>query len=258
MPGALAVAWAAAAGLCGVLGLGCFYLALSRGTMGLVAPLAALIGAAIPAVVAIVAGENVGSVRLVGIVVALVAVVLISLPLGSGTPGETRAARIDMRELPLVLGAGLGFAGFFLLVARAAAESDQTWWPLFFVRLTGLAGALGAIAFLLLRRRQGPIRERAARLLGLPRLRTLSMSVAGIAPLFVLAGAGDMGGNAFFLLATQVDSLAVAVVLSSLYPIGTTILAAIFLHERLRAPQIAGIALAVAGVALIGLGAAAQ
>jgi drug/metabolite transporter (DMT)-like permease len=73
-------------------------------------------------------------------------------------------------------------------------------------------------------------------------------------PLFALAGAGDIGGNAFFILSNEADSLPVAVVLSSLYPIVTTVLAAAFLRERLGRVQLAGIVLAVIGVTLIGLG----
>jgi len=61
----------------------------------------------------------------------------------------------------------------------------------------------------------------------------------------------DLGGNAFFLLAKETDALSVAVVLSSLYPVVTTILAAIFLHERLRPTQIAGVALATVSVPLM-------
>ena len=257
MPLAAALGWSAAAGVSGVLGLGCFYLALSRGTMGLIAPLAGLIGAALPALVAILAGEQVGPARLAGIVVALLAVVLISLPSGSQTARERRVARLDLRELPLVIGAGLGFAGFFLLLDRAAAEGGQTWWPLFVVRLVGLAVIVGVVVGLLARGRHEPLARRAGRLLGLPRLRALSLSLVGVAPLFAIAGAGDMGGNAFFLLANEVDTLPVAAVLSSLYPIVTALLAAAFLRERLGGVQLVGIALAVVGVALISLGASA-
>ena len=60
-----------------------------------------------------------------------------------------------------------------------------------------------------------------------------------------------MGGNFFFVLANSADALSVAVVLSSLYPIVTTILAAIFLRERLRPLQIAGVILAALSVPLL-------
>jgi drug/metabolite transporter (DMT)-like permease len=70
------------AGAFGVSGLVCFYYALGRGTMGVIAPLAALIGAGVPVLLAIYNGELVSLARLGGICLALAAVVLISLPAG--------------------------------------------------------------------------------------------------------------------------------------------------------------------------------
>lgn len=250
-PPAGALAWAALAGAVGVGGLACFYLALSRGTMGLIAPLAAVIGAGLPALVSIVGGEHLAELRLLGIGAAMVAVVLISLPTGTPTGGEAAARRIDRRELPLVVLSGLGFAGFFIFLDASATAGGDTWWPLLMVRATGLAlVVLGLVAMV------GALRRNLAGLLGLANLRqaVAQRGWLAILPLFVLAGAGDLGGNTFFLLANQQDSLPVAVVLSSLYPVITTLLAATFLHERLRLIQWTGVALAVAGVALIGAG----
>ena len=79
-PGNEALLWGAAAGVSGAFGLGSFYLALSRGTMGLVAPRAALLAAAWPAAFALLTGGGVGTLALVGMVVALGSIVLISLP----------------------------------------------------------------------------------------------------------------------------------------------------------------------------------
>jgi len=252
LPPIEAQAWAALAGLSGVAGLGCFYLALARGTMGLVAPLAALIGAALPALLSILAGEHLDDLRLMGIVLALIAVVLISLPAGSQTPAERRALRIDLRDLPLVVGAGLGFAGFFVFLDRSTAVGAETWWPIAFVRIAGLLAVLTTVVVLLFRDRRRPLRARAEHLLGVERARHLRVGGLTLLPLYVLAGFGDLGGNAFFVLANSLDALPVAVVLSSLYPIVTTLLAAIFLHERLRPHQLLGIALAVTAVVLIG------
>lgn len=248
-PAASSIAWAAAAGASGVIGVGFFYYALSRGTMGIIAPLAALIGAGVPVFVAIVGGEAVSTLRLAGIVVALLAVVLISLPGGERSGDERRRLRIDIAELPLVFVSGLGFAGFFLFIDRASADGG-TWWPLTVVRLVGLSIVMLA-ALVAAARLHGSMRRRASGVLGLDRLRARSMSPYAIAALFLLAGAGDLGGNTFFLLARQADAFSVAVVLSSLYPVVTTVMAAVLLHERLRPLQILGVVLATVSVPLL-------
>lgn len=252
VPSGAALLWASAAGLSGVIGLGAFYLALSRGTMGLIAPLAALIGAALPALVSILGGEELGGLRQVGIVLALAAVVLISLPTGKASEAEQRDVRIDLRDLPLVLMSGLGFAGFYLFLDASSAAGGETWWPLAAVRAVGLAVVLLAIGFMLVRRRETGLGGRLHGLLGFDRLASSGRSLLAISPLFVLAGLGDLGGNAFFILANALDALPVAVVLSSLYPVVTTVLAAVVLHERLRLLQVLGIGLAVLAVVLIG------
>ena len=233
-----ALAWAAAAGVSGALGLAFFYLALSRGTMGLVAPLTALLGAAIPALVGLLGGESAGPLTLVGMGAALAAVVLISVPdrrLGSPVLPTYHGSR--GREWLLILAAGLGFAGFFLSVDASHEAGGQVWWPLFMFKLAGVAGVAGAT--LLLR----PLGR-------LPALRI------GSAALLVgsAAGLGDLGGNLFFVLASEAGTLAVAVVVASLYPVVTALLARLVLHERLGRLRLVGVALAILGVALIGLG----
>jgi drug/metabolite transporter (DMT)-like permease len=64
----------------------------------------------------------------------------------------------------------------------------------------------------------------------------------------------DMAGNAGFLFAQQSGPLAVAAILSSLYPVTTLLLAALVLHERLTRTHAVGIAAAVGGIVLIGIG----
>ena len=97
------------------LGLALFYLALSRGTMGLVAPLTALLAAAIPAAVGLLGGDDAGLLDIAGMVAALVAVVLISLPdRRLGTPVLPTFHGSRVREWLLIVGASLCFAGFFL------------------------------------------------------------------------------------------------------------------------------------------------
>ncbi len=234
-PPAAALAWAAVAGGCGVGGLGCFYLALSRGTMGLVAPLAALVGAAIPALVGLVAGEPAGPLLIMGIVAALAAVVLISLPDGPAVANH-RSPRQGRRatELGLVLAAGLGFATFFLAIDQSRLAGGETWWPILVVRLAGIAVISAFLVVLTTAGRRPSLRAPLA-----------------VVPLIVLAGLGDLGGNLFFIVADASGDLPVAVVLSSLYPVVTAVLARVFLGERLARIRIAGVLLAMVAVALI-------
>lgn len=238
------VFWAAAGGASGVIGLSAFYLALSRGSMGLVAPLTALIGATVPALVGIAAGQVPGPLLASGMVVALGAVALISLP---ERADWRRPSLVFMRaalrgagavELGLVLVAGLGFAGFFLGADQARAVGGGVWWPLLAIRVSGLVVAWSGIVVLLATGKLRSIRIRRS-----------------VLPMAIIAGAGDTGGNLFFLLASAQGSLPVAVVLSSLYPVQTTLLARFLLHERLSRLRLAGVAMAVLGVVLISLGA---
>jgi drug/metabolite transporter (DMT)-like permease len=249
VPGVGSLAWAGAAGLVGFIGLGAFYYALARGTMGVVTPLAALIGAGVPVAVAMAFGEQVSQLRLIGVAVGLVAVVLISLPPQPRSATERRRLRIDLSDLPLVTVAGLGFAGFFLFVDRALVDGADMWWTLAAVRAVGLTGAvvvvLGLVAF---RRGRG---QPAVGVLGVSGVRRMG---ALAIPLLLAAGLGDLGGNGFFVLARSVDLLSVAVILSSLYPVVTTLLAATLLHERMSALQLGGAGLAVFAVVLIGVG----
>jgi drug/metabolite transporter (DMT)-like permease len=63
----------------------------------------------------------------------------------------------------------------------------------------------------------------------------------------------DTGGNVLFMAATRLGRLDVAAVLASLYPAGTILLAAWYLHERPTRRQSLGMVAALAAVAMITL-----
>ncbi len=232
-----ALLWGAAAGVSGAFGLGSFYLALSRGTMGLVAPAAALLAAAWPAAFALLTGDGVGTLALIGMGVALVSIVLISWPdKRLGTPVMPTYHGSRRSEWLLILGAALGFGGFFLLIDASHDAGGAVWWPLLMVKIGGVAAVVAAVIVLAPLGRFPGIKLGAAAL--------LVGSIAGI---------GDLGGNLFFVLASAEGELAVVIVLTSLYPVVTAILARIFLRERLSPVRLAGVALAISGVVLIGL-----
>ena len=226
-PGLETLAWGAAAGVAGATGLYAFYRALAGGQMALVAPLTAVIGASVPAAVGIVRGDVVLGVQLVGMACGLAAIVVVSWP-GQAAPGRASGAILP---LPLIIVGGLGFAGFFLAIHQAMSVAGTTWWPLLGARVATVA--LAMVVAILMRPRRAGLRR--------------------VAGLIVLAGVTDYGGNALFLLASRGGALSAPVVLSSLYPVTTVLLAALALHERLRGWQLAGIGLALVGVVLIAI-----
>jgi drug/metabolite transporter (DMT)-like permease len=75
-------------------------------------------------------------------------------------------------------------------------------------------------------------------------------------PLLLAVGAGDVGANALFAVASTHGLLAVVSVLSSLYPAVTVLLARVVHAERMTGVQNAGVAAALAGVVLIASGGA--
>src|ERR1035437_583971 len=106
-PGNASVVWSLIAGSVGGIALALFYRSLASGNMGLVAPVAAVLGAAIPTIVTAFA-EGIPSRRHVfGFVLAGVGVWLISR-------SEAGAARPE--GLGLAVLAGAGFAGFYLCI----------------------------------------------------------------------------------------------------------------------------------------------
>ena len=62
------------------------------------------------------------------------------------------------------------------------------------------------------------------------------------------------GASVLFLVGSQSGLLAVASVLSSLYPAITVLMAAVILHERIHRLQGVGLALAAGAVVLVALG----
>ena len=126
--------------------------------------------------------------------------------------------------------AGLGFGVFFFAVSRTSPESGL--WPLAAARVATIS-LVGAFSLLV------------RRPMALPR---------AVVPLILLCGALDMGANVAFLLGTRSGMLSIVSAVASLYPGPTVLLAGLVLKERLTAPRIAGLVLALAGVALISAG----
>ena len=224
-PTVAALGWGGAAGAAGTAAMVLFYRALAVGVMSVVAPVTAVAGAAVPVVAGLVLGERVGTAATVGIALALLAVLLVA---AEGGLASLRTARPG--AFAPALAAGVGFGVFFVLLDQAPADAG----------LTPLVGARVLSLTLIV-------------LLGLAAGRALHVPRSGL-PVVLLAGVGDMGANALFLLATQQEGpLAVTAVLASLYPVTTVLLALVLLRERLVGTQLAGVGAAAAAVVLIAL-----
>ena len=224
---AIGLAWGGLAGIAGVVGLVLFYRALAAGAMTVVAPVTGVTSAAIPVVVGLVAGEHPSALRLFGVGCALLAIALVSL-----APQPSGHRQVVTRRLVVAaLGAGTGFALFFILLSAAgrAAAGSVGLWPIAGSQIS----AVVILALLLLMTRPGPW----------PRQATLRWTM--------LAGPCDMTANALYLLASRDGDLSVVAPIAALYPVTTVILALIIEHERLRGIQVAGLIFAVAALVLV-------
>lgn len=214
------IAWGTIAGMCGAAGLTAQYRALAVGRMGMAAPVAAVLGAALPVGFAALNEGLPSPVQLSGFACGLIAVWLIART-ADGDGGRA--------GLGLAVIAGLGFGVFFILLDRVS--NDTVFWPLVTARTASL---LVMIA------------------LSMNGKRAQSLPRATIA-IILVAGVLDVGGNTFFLLATQAGRLDVASVVSSLYPAVTVVLARVLLSEQLTREQMVGVFTALAAVVLIAL-----
>jgi drug/metabolite transporter (DMT)-like permease len=212
--------WALAAGLSGMTGLICFYSALSAGTMGVVAPIAAL-GVVVPVALGVATGEAPSPWAWLGMLVAVVGVTLASGPELSG--------EVSARPVVLAGCAAVGFGlALFCLDRGARVSTLLTLWGM---RVTSVT-ILVVVALLL--RSAGGVTAREL-------------------PALLAIGCGDLAANALFAVASSRGQVSVASVLGSLYPVVTTVLARVVLHERLRRVQQVGVVLAVGGAAVVAL-----
>jgi drug/metabolite transporter (DMT)-like permease len=211
IPGALA-------GLFGYIGLACLYEGLSTGRMGVVSPISSL-STVIPLAYALITGDVLSAITLLGVVIALIGVFCASGPeLSQGLP---------IKPLLLALGAAAGF-GLALTFIAIGSQSSALLTMVSMRSATFFVTISLAIKF----KTTGNFDKKAM-------------------PLLFFIGAADFIANLLLGIATTKGLVSVAMVFGSLYPIATAVLAYKFLHERLHKVQYVGIALAVAGVSII-------
>jgi drug/metabolite transporter (DMT)-like permease len=245
-PTAQDLAWGAAAGLCGSVGVALLYRGLAIGTMAIVAPTTAVCAVTLPVVYGYARGDALSTLAIAGILLALVSIVLVAqesrrepLPVArvatnDDLDGETDpAAPVSSVRARMPPGLGLAFVsgiavgGFYLALSHARPDAGM--WPLLVARAASVT-LLGGIAVL------------GGRSLRMPASAT-AMAVA--------AGIVDMVANGLYLAATWSGMLSVIVTLSSLYPASTVLLARLVLGERLNTVQTVGVVCALIAVVLI-------
>jgi drug/metabolite transporter (DMT)-like permease len=215
--------WGIAAGLCGAIGVAVLYKGLASGLAAVVSPIAALTGATIPVLFAVMTGERPELLTWIGVALALPAILFLSSEKGEKKDHVIKSLRLGFL-------AGCGFGGFFILIAQTGEGSGM--WPL-------LASRMVTAPFFLL---VTTVQKRPI---------FLNKSGLGFA---LLAGSLDLSANIFYVLATRTGLMVTAVVITALYPAPTVLLQRLVRGEKLSPARIAGLVLAISGAALIGVG----
>lgn len=207
------------AGLSGYAGLLCLYAGLSTGRMGVVSPISSL-SVLLPLFFALVVkGDQLSTPVLMGVCAAVIGGFLASGPeISQGLP---------LRPVLLALGAALGFGSALTFMAIGSQESSL----LTMTTMRATTFFISVAYFV--------------------KLGSFGGATKRDIPLLAAIGIADFSANLLLGVATTKGLVSIAMVLGSLYPIATAVLAYLFLHERLHKVQYLGIILAVTGVALI-------
>jgi drug/metabolite transporter (DMT)-like permease len=223
-PPAAQLAWGLGAGLVGVVGLSAFYRALAVGTMGIVGPITAT-AASVPVAYGLARGEQPSVVQGIGVALAVLGVAAASVE-----PLPENGRRKLGTGVGLALAAALAFGCALIGLSRAASGGIE--WAVLTMRLA--AAPVVIVAAVAVRG-------------GLPGSSRTWLLLAGV-------GLVDAGATLLYGAAATRGLLSVVAVLASLYPIVIVVLARLLLSERLARGQLAGVSVALAGVALISVG----
>ncbi|MBD0321867.1 MAG: EamA family transporter [Aldersonia sp.] len=245
--------WGALSGLGTAAGMVFLFRGLSHGSMSVVVPTSALTGMSLPVLAGVVLeDQQPTALAWLGIAVAMPALWLVS---DSRSPAGTAGAA----GMSAGLIAGLGIAVQYLSLAQASAGSGM--WPV-------TAGRVSAVCVLVptmlvaTRRGRTPA-SRQQKMQPASRLQKIQLAsrLRGTPPAFgmpptslsfaALSGATAAAALAAYLLATHHEITAIAVVLSSLYPVIPVLLGITVLHEKLTPRQTVGLLAAAPAAVLL-------
>lgn len=212
----------AIAGAIGATAIGCLYVALKRGPMGIVSPITAVMSAAIPVFFGLLNGERLNLLAVIGMITAAIAVILVSQEVNAHQ-------KIAFSTIAISLTSG-SLIGTYLTLIGTSSDDSGIWTATiarWFSSILVLAAVLATVRKF----------ERSS----YPWL------------LVIISGVLDAAANGIFQIATQNGMLAIVAVLGSLYPATTALLARFILHERLHKIQITGVVLALAAAVALTL-----
>ena len=210
----------------GVPAIALLYVALSRGPMGIVSPITALMAGFVPVITGLLRGDQVTGIGYLGMALAALSVIMVSQERKSESTN-----RITLSTLLICVASGT-LIGSYLTVLGLAPTNQGIWTS----TIARWFGFLFVGAFFLIR---------------IKKMSSDSHSEPFPWKLAIVAGIFDASANGIYQIATQKGVLAIVAVLASLYPAATAILARYMLHERLRLIQNIGVALALAAAACL-------
>lgn len=210
-----------AGGALGGLGLIAFYRAMALDLIGVVAPVAGVVGAALPTLVGVLSGDRLRAWQIGGIGLGLVAIGLMNA-------GGDRRAKGIRKGLGLAVLAGFSFGFFFILYHAGSSAGVSAF-------VSGRVGSSAAgLAFALISGVSFVPRRSAWRLIA-------------------IGGVVDGAGVTFYLYATFHGLLSVTALLASFYPAFTVLCARLLTRERLMPVQAVGAGVALIAITLIAI-----
>lgn len=223
-PTATDFGWAVLAGVANGFGTAFLYRGLASGRMGVVAPVSGVGAVLVPVLVGLVTGERPGLLVWLGVLIALPAIWLVSRePVSEPTAGTGSGLTDGIL-------AGLGFGTLFAALAQIPEEAG-------FLPLA-VNQAIAGVAIIGV--------AMALREDWVPRNR---YALGGL-----VSGALGALATGLFQVATQHGYLAVAAVITSLYPAFTVLLAMTVLREHVHRGQAYGLLLCAGAVVLVAAG----
>ncbi|MDG6244339.1 MAG: EamA family transporter [Methanolobus sp.] len=221
MPSMGNIIWGAFAGFFGAAGLIVLYIALAKGKMGIVAPLAALVSVIIPVIYSALNEGIPSAFNITGFIFAFIAIWFIV--------NRSTGPKLTAKELEYPLLAGILFGFFFISIDNFT--SGALYWPLTVSRITALIMIAGFIMI----------------------TKTVSKPSSDVVLILILVALFNTGGVTFFALASEAGRLDAATILASLSPAVTVLLASTLLKEHLASRQWAGVIAAMIAIILISI-----